>query len=452
MNNNQDNYNGSEFDNTAYSNNYMSNNGDPNSYSAVYNDGIKEGGQFFNSTNNQMPNPNPNDLGFSNQDSLQTDLNSYSNDSNSLNGNLNNDLNNNANNNYSSEFFGIENPNNTMNYQTPSKPNNKFDIKTFFTEIINDKNKLVFIAIVIIAILAVGIGTYIILKVTRSAGSRNVDITLNNLEVYVGDTLPGRSSFATVKGMNIENCKFDLSKINTTRAGTYEFTVTCGSVSKTGNVKVLDNHQLENSLVDVIKVKNQKLTVDEFLKSPSPNYTYKFTDKDAVQQDLRNVGEYEVSITATNTENKSFEIKGKLYVVNYEIKGYLTCSNKAQTVPNSSATYVVSNRFGISYNKDQNSNIYSGLGFEIYTFTFSDQVEYSSYVKTYNTSGSVVVNNVTSDNITFDDVNRQISITSKLNNIDLYNKYGENIFNKYSTLRTYYTKTLNNDCTYSKVS
>lgn len=420
------------------------------------NDGIQEGGQFFNAINDVSPTPSgTNDINNLNSTPNPTTIETtvdMNNNNNMNNPELNNSLN--QNNEMAGMAFeggmpGFENGNNIgmtppisidqnpMNNNTPAPKPKK-------------SNKLAFTILIVFILIAIGGGTYCVLKYTNilnRGGKQNaIQINTHNVEININDSLPLDSDLATVTGTTLDTCTFDKSLIDVTKAGEYDFTITCNGIIKSGKVKVVDNTPL--ALKTLYKAVGDTLEAQEFA-SLTNNYSYEFTNPDELTEYLKTPGEYSVTIKATDASNNTKEGTAKLYVTENSIRGFLDCSTNPQNISGTSITMQESDRFGISVN-DEKANVYSGLGFVQYTFIFNDEVEYNTYIDNYKTNGEVTINNITSKDMTYDNATKTITLMNKLNNEELYNSYGEETFQKYTDILNYYTSNLGRTCIYSK--
>ena len=334
--------------------------------------------------------------------------------------------------------FSIPNPNDGVNINPPIMDSNN--------EMMNSpkkKNKLLFIIIIVLILGVIGFGTYYILKYTNILNNGNkVNIEIHSLEIGLNEAIPEDNDLATITGAS--NCTFDKSNIDNTKVGTYEFTVKCGNLTKTGEITVVEGNTQVNSLKvkDVYKAVGDTLEVSEFMIDPS--YTYEFANSDEVNNYLSAVGEYDVKIKAVSASNKEVETSGKLYVTELPIKGYLKCSTNEQNVTDTSATMVASYEFGISMHPE-NGNVYGGLGFERYSFTFSDETEYNTYYDSYQNGESITINNVTSSDIEFNDTEKMITINKKMDNDSVRSQFGDS---RYSDIKAYYMDNLKYTCIY----
>ena len=311
-------------------------------------------------------------------------------------------------------------------------------------------NKIIFIILIVFILIAIGGGTYYVLKYTnilnRGGKQNNIQINTNNVEINLNDSVPQDNDLATVTGTTLDTCTFDKSLIDVTKVGEYDFTVTCNGVTQTGKVKVVDNSPL--ALKTLYKTVGDTLEAQEFA-SLTEEYAYEFANPNEVTEYLKTPGEYNVTVKATDTNNNTKEGIAKLYVTTNAIRGFLACATNPQNISGTSITMQESDRFGISVNTEK-VNVYSGLGFAEYTFTFGDEVEYNTYLDNYKTNGEVTINNITSKNMTYDNATKTITLMNTLNNEELYNSYGEEHFQKYTDILNYYTSNLGRTCIYSK--
>lgn len=315
-------------------------------------------------------------------------------------------------------------------------------------------NKLTFILLIVIVLAAIGFGTFYVLKYTNIMNKKpKVIISANPLEFNIGETLPEEIDvYANVTGTALSNCTKDLSKVNTSVAGVYEYTIKCGSSEKTGSITILDNAELVVAVKTVYKVKGETLEAKEFAKEDKTNITYEFVNQTDVDNALKGeAGTYTLKVKATDiNNNKSVEVDVKLVVMEYPIKGTLTCTSKSQNIPNLSGEMIVADRFAIvDDTKTNKNNIYGNVASEVYTFVFSDEAEYNTYVSTYNNEGTLIINDITGE-VTFDNATKTITITRELDNNALKTEYGEATFENYTSIKAYFEETKGYTCGYER--
>ena len=307
-------------------------------------------------------------------------------------------------------------------------------------------NKTWFVIIIILLLFGVGFGTYYVLNYTDLLSKApKVVITTKDLEVSKGDTLSTNiNDFAEVTGTDIKNCILNTDEVDTNKEGVYSYNITCGDMYKKGNITVLDNAQLTVSAKKIYKVKGDTVDVKEFINNPNEEYTYEFVNKSEVESNLNGeYGTYPVKIKVTSG-NKILEVNAELVVLEYKIKGYLTCESKEQVLTNSSTKKVVQEKFAI---QDDGNSGFGTYAEEIYIFKFVDETEYANYLATYNNEGTLKIDNV-EGNVVFNDDNLTITISNEKTNTEVISKYGENNMLNYGSIRKYFMDTLGYECTY----
>lgn len=311
----------------------------------------------------------------------------------------------------------------------------------------NKNNKTLFVIIIIIVLFGIGFGTYYILKYTDILAKKpKVEITMKNVEVNIGDSLSTDINvYASVNGTDIKNCVLkNITDVDTSSEGNYSIMVSCGEVSKSGVVKVVDNRELSVVTKKVYKVKGETIDVKEFIVDENDEYTYEFVDKEKVEGYLNGeFGNHVVKIKVTNGA-KIKEVETELYVLEHGIRGYLLCKSKEQNLKDSSTKKQEEQRLSIA--NDEN-NSFGNVASVVYTFKFADETEYANYLAKYKTDGVITIDNI-SGNTKFDDENLTIVINNDRNSEEVINEYGNNNMRNYGTMRAYFEKTLGYSCTY----
>lgn len=307
-------------------------------------------------------------------------------------------------------------------------------------------NKILFILLVLLVLAGVGFGTYYVLNYTDLLTKKeSVTISVKELELSIGDSLSTNiNDYANINGTDIKNCSLNTTSVDVTKVGVYEYTVKCGEITKIGKITVVDNAELVVNTQKVYKVKGDTLEAKEFVTNIDETLTYEFVEPEVVNTLMQGEkGTYAVKIKASNS-SKNKEVEGTLVIMEYPIKGYLTCSTNEQNVAGLSAVMTVSERFAIL---NDGNNGYGGIASEIHTFKFSDETEYTNYLAEYKTNDKVTVNEVTG-NATFNDETLTITISNEKDNNEVISEYGEATMEKYQTIRSYFVDTLKYTCTY----
>ncbi|MBE6156794.1 MAG: hypothetical protein E7161_03515 [Firmicutes bacterium] len=308
-------------------------------------------------------------------------------------------------------------------------------------------NKILFIIIVLVALAAVGFGTYYVLNYTDLLEEKEqVTVTIKDLQYNLGDSLSANiNDYAAISGTDTRNCSLNTTNVNVNALGIYEYTITCGDIVKTGKVTIVDNTKLVVETKVVYKVKGDTIEASEFAKETDETLTFEFVEPEVVNNLLAgDAGNYTIKLRVTSQNNKVAEVEASLIVTEYAIKGYYTCSSEGQNITDSSAVMTVSEQFAIV---NDGNNGYGKIAYEIYSFKFSDETEYTSYLASYKTDNSITINNITGDT-EFNDETLTITITNPKANDLVISEYGETNMEKYQTIREYFTNILGYTCVY----
>ena len=207
----------------------------------------------------------------------------------------------------------------------------------------------------------------------------------------------------------------------------------------------MDNTKLVVETKVVYKVKGDTIEASEFAKETDETLTFEFVEPEVVNNLLAgDAGNYTIKLRVTSQNNKVAEVEASLIVTEYAIKGYYTCSSEGQNITDSSAVMTVSEQFAIV---NDGNNGYGKIAYEIYSFKFSDETEYTSYLASYKTDNSITINNITGDT-EFNDETLTITITNPKANDLVISEYGETNMEKYQTIREYFTNILGYTCVY----
>lgn len=318
-------------------------------------------------------------------------------------------------------------------------------------------NKIAFIIVIIGLILAVGGGVYYLLTNTDLLNKTEVTINTKSFNVEIGESLPDAfDNYAVVTGTESGNCQKDVSQVNINAEGVYEFTISCGSVQKKGTITVLDNRPLNVDTKNIYIVKGETVEAKDFALTPDNSLTYEFTSD--ISSLINTVGTHKISIKATNqTNNKTGDFEAKLIVLEYSIKGYLTClitntDSVSDTIKNQKIKY----RFVISDASDSETNVYGGLTQELYEFEMTDQESFDNLLNEFNTNKTITIGGIsgTISNVEFNASTKTITITNELDNNVLNNQYGADIMKTYSSIRNKFNtkdENNNNTCEWKKL-
>ena len=295
-------------------------------------------------------------------------------------------------------------------------------------------NKGVFVILILIALAAVGFGTFYVLNYTDLLVKKDtITVSIDDKEIDKGEKLSTDiNDYGNVTGTDTKNCNLDLSNVDVNKVGIYEYSVKCGKVSKTAKITVVDNNPIKVETQTVYKGKNEQIEALEFIKNIDSNLTYSFVEPDKVDEIMAgDPGTYEIKIKVSSDE-KSIEVEGTIVILEYAIKGYMTCSKEEPLNEELNATVNISQTFGIW---DDGNNGFSGLTTETKTLKFMDINSYNSYKS-----------NITNVDATFDETAFTITIIKSKDKDTVINEYGADNMEKYQTIRPYFVNTLGYTC------
>lgn len=412
---------------------------------------VNQGGTFFNSP---MPN----------QETTQSNTNQTISQAPNMGSSLNNDMNQN---------MGVANPNpvnNNWNNQTPPNYTNPQSInpnpmpgfenpgaigQTPPISLEKEKkpqkkvNKTLFIVIIIVVLFGIGCGVYYILNYTNllKQSNQGITVTAKDLELKIGDKLPQEiSEYAEIKGTDAKNCSIDVLNVDVSKIGKYEYTVTCGETKGTGNITIKEDETLKVTTKTVYVAKNGTIDAKDFINEVTDNMNVKFVDEAIVKTNLQTPNSYEVSIKVTDASNRETTVVGKLVVLEHEIGGYVTCSSKSQNVSNTSAKMIITEKFALA---NTSTFDFAGVTTEEHKFTFTDETEYTSLMARYRIENKLTINEITSENVTFDDETKTITFITEREKDDVIKSYGESQMKNYGTIFAHFRDRLGYSCIYS---
>lgn len=356
--------------------------------------------------------PNNNDLNNNIVEPLQaTSLNSQT--VMNPNNNMNNSMNYGQPNNFNQP---INNPNNNIGMMggvpippsIPEEPKSKKNRKPINTPLL--------IILVVVLIACVGFGIYYFLTTSKSK-TPAITITPILTNVELGKEIANDPSlYAKITGVSVSSCTVN-TNLNSSKVGTYEYTVTCGNkTSPAQTVVVEDTTPPIVETKEVIVVPNTPVTAEDFilnvedasydLKDDTTKPTIEFEDGETV--DTSSEGEQNLSIVVSDVYENEIAVKVKLTVSNNAPQEYMYCETTLNTEVNATANATY--RFGIT----SLGELYNSK--KVITYEFEDEETYNNAVKEIEETGKY-------DNyegsVFMDEQSYTITITIDLTNDDL---------------------------------
>ncbi len=268
-----------------------------------------------------------------------------------------------------------------------------------------NNKKVLILVLIIFLILIVGVGVYYVLNMSKNKVTQ-VTITPKQTSIELGSDLDATkaSTLVNVTGYNVDSCTVS-GNIDTKKAGTYSYTVTCGNkTTSEQKIEVKDTTSPIVALKEVIVTPNTDVSADDFIldiEDASPCTSSFVGDVDTSEE-----GTFEVEIIVSDAyDNQTETLKGTLIVTNDAPESYLYCEPESDD-----DAKIVSYRFGIT----NDSRLYSGE--EITTFAYDSEEAYNAAVNEIEETKTL---NGLTGNISYDKTNYKIKITTKKSSDDL---------------------------------
>lgn len=337
-------------------------------------------------------------------------------------------------------------PQSTINYDIPQSLN-EFSATPIFTDIgtvppiINGPqvsnnlepekpkkkggSKLLFTIIIILAIVAVGVGIYIFLNVT------NKKVTLKYVQLEVGSEVSTKiTDYAIFKNILSSTCSLDTSNITDTSVygAEYTYKITCNSKVYTGKVKIVDTVKPEVTLKESVTVQiNGDLNAEDFIVScmDSTKCSYSFKDPVKVKEYLKTAESYKVPIIVKDEAGNEIEVTGTLIVGGNIADLYLICTKEMDG-------YTQVEQLGI------NDDTFNESDTRKYIFTLEDDA-YQTF-KTENNGKSVVTYQDITGEVKYNDTDKSIIITKLVTYQELNTEFNTTLPTTLSELRSFFVE------------
>ena len=285
-------------------------------------------------------------------------------------------------------------------------------------------NKILFIILIMVLILGIAFGVYYFLSLSKNNGN----IELKNLIYNVNSDLPKDiNNYATFNGISSNNCSLDISKVDVTKVGSYDYYVKCSENTYVGKVQIKDDLELKVETKDLILVKGSKLNAEDFITSCNKKKcTYSFINEEEVMKLMESAGGPHVIGIKVSDGNKEIEKEVKLTV----IIAYLEATKTISDTKIENATVSVSDKFAIGL-----GNTYIGGATRIYNYVFSDKGTYDKYNKDLKEAtefdGIAGIVNASDETNT---ISVKVNLTDDVLNIEYENEFPKD----YTSIKEYY--------------
>lgn len=299
-------------------------------------------------------------------------------------------------------------------------------------------SKLWFVILIIVFIIAVGALIFYYLRVSK--GTLANAVVTKEVKYEMGQELSSNiNDYATFKSISGNNCVLNTNNVDVTKAGTYEYSITCGSKVYKGNVIVSDNSAPVVETKTIVKKVNDTLEPKEFISdcNETSECTYSFENTDEVTTNLQTAGVYEFNINVSDSNNNKTTTKVKLIVIDSDIKVYLNCVLSDQTEEGFAGNVTYTDKIGIGYELQ-----YVGVYFKVKDYQASNEEEYNRIKTEYVNNNVLNINNGSGKPI-FDDENLTIKIEEILNGPADFGESYAKIKNDYEVNKKYKCNIIN---------
>lgn len=266
--------------------------------------------------------------------------------------------------------------------------------------------KSLMFALIILAIVALGAGSYYLINVKHIFDKSSVKI--KDLTVEQGVPLSENiNDYATFSNTSSSNCVQDLSKVDINTAGTYVYTIKCGDKEYTGKITVDDSiaphAKLKTNIVQLADVAN--LTAESFVESCygeecnsliSENQDLNFTTK----------GVYPVKLEVKDQSANTSDVVAPLIVIEGELH-YGLIATKEIT---SNDEYSLVEKDIILYSDN------GFLSYTMYEFAFSNVEMFNSQSGT-DENGKISISDYSGIPVYLYDETKLVLVSSEANNL-----------------------------------
>lgn len=287
-------------------------------------------------------------------------------------------------------------------------------------------SKTTIIIIVVLLIAVIGAAVYFVLNKTKTTSKGT--ITLNDLQLELGEELSTNiSDYGTISGFDSSSCTLDTSKVDIHKMGAYDYTVTCGTTSKSAKIMLQDKVAPDVVVKELSVFPGTNVKLEDFIVSckdaSNCSYALEDTTQDLTQL-VQNEGTYSLNLIVSDDYDNQTTVAVTLKVTNSAPVKFMYCTPASTNDTTLNAVIETSYNYGID-----NDDVLASIQ-KVQTYTFENQEDYLAAKPNYENSATEVV--------TFDDDEFIITITSDLTTNELATEFNVNPFpTDYSELRQF---------------
>lgn len=277
-------------------------------------------------------------------------------------------------------------------------------------------SKTTIILLIVLLIAAIGAGVYYVLTMTKKPAG---NIVMNDLQWDLGKPLSTNiSDYATITGFDSSVCSLDVTKVDINKMGAYDYTVTCGTTSKSGKIILQDKTAPVVVTKKVIVAPGSTVQIEDFIASctDASNCSYELEDETIDLTTITAVeGTQRINIVVTDDYNNQTTVEAILEVTNNAPVKFMYCTPNTNMDNDLNATLEVTYNYGI----DAEDQLVQTQKINTYTFDTSADYE-KGKEKLLSDSGDAIV--------AVDDNEFVVTVTMDMEENDLSTEFNVNPF------------------------
>ncbi len=292
--------------------------------------------------------------------------------------------------------------------------------------------KIVFAFGILLLMGLVAFGVYFYLNLGKKKVNEKPKFILSDKEIYIGTKLSDSIlDYGNFSDIDISGCTLDTSKVDTSKVGTYEYSMVCDGSKYTGKITIINKYDFEITANILYKTSDDVLIASEFIEGDN-DYKYTIKDNNIINNLYTPGGPYYTELEIENTKD---ETKGTVssifYVTESAARTFLTCTS---TVKKNDDADGLSYRIVDTFAFDR-FRMYLHVPARMYVFEF---IPTENYVKliTSMQNGMIEFGSLTGYGLR-DDVNNTFRIVSEINDETLEEEM-EGISLTYDNIKKYY--------------
>lgn len=270
--------------------------------------------------------------------------------------------------------------------------------------------KTLLFLLIILLIAGLGAGSYYLINVKGIFNKGS--IVTKNLEVELGDFLSENiNDYATFKNTSASNCVQDLSKVNVSQVGKYEYTIKCGSDTYKGTITVKDTKAPSVELYAKVLVKDttDEVTADSFIKSCSDGTcTYAFADDFDLASLVSSDGIKIAKINVSDISNNTSTVFAPVVVTNANLRFGIVGKKVLNESPEE---YTIVEKTVVLYSDS------GSINYTIYEFDFLDDELFRNSVGTFQSSENATFNSYSGIPVLNETQNKLYLVSTNTNNL-----------------------------------